>query len=180
MQSIYEFEGKDYSENRKVLDRIWELAGLNYDSFMIIRQGVYFLETNENMNLITRKGAVEYGAVRPTRIIHPPKPTLTPEQQEERRLKRKEAERERREKRAQEKLQQRLTLWSENKYTSMNLELPLQERDKQSIQSSVGRIYGVLGDVMQPHRALNDRSKSALILQCVDDGGNHFILFFIL
>lgn len=147
---------------------------------MIIRQGVYFLETNENMNLITRKGAVEYGAVRPTRIIHPPKPTLTPEQQEERRLKRKEAERERREKRAQEKLQQRLTLWSENKYTSMNLELPLQERDKQSIQSSVGRIYGVLGDVMQPHRALNDRSKSALILQCVDDGGNHFILFFML
>ncbi|KAK6180019.1 hypothetical protein SNE40_012242 [Patella caerulea] len=174
-QSMYMFEGTDYSneptaEDRKAFDALIEAERKILESHV----------TGERA--MRKKTSVLIGAL--PEIIRKPRKQLTPEQLEERKRKRKEAAEKRAKlaeekeiRRAQEQRKMKFDMWKSMKYSTCNIAIDSEDDDNDDDddeddisddETTQRSIKYVSGDVTHP---IDTDNKHNIIVHCADDSG---------
>uniref|UniRef100_A0A915CPA8 Uncharacterized protein n=1 Tax=Ditylenchus dipsaci TaxID=166011 RepID=A0A915CPA8_9BILA len=160
-KALYNFEGKDYFEDRQSLNRFLLRKSENnqYDSGG---------DENLDEDLIDKILSSKEVTAR-----RKPRKLLTDEEKEERKKQRKENELKRQQKSEVDKIRKRENLWEKHNYSSCNLELSLPHVATASEDNSEGCIYKVSGDITNPDRSPIDKEEHALIIHAVNDSDLH-------
>ncbi|XP_053383747.1 chromodomain-helicase-DNA-binding protein 1-like [Mercenaria mercenaria] len=177
-QSMYVFEGTDYSKEPTAADQ------KAFDELLEVERAALETKLAEDRPSRMKRQPTAFMSGLPD-VLRQPRKKLTPEELEERKRKRKEAaekrakEAEEREmRRAQEARRIREAIWKKNNYKSCNIEINensdeeedegMVDEDDISADVTPRDIHYVLGDVTHPKKT--DR-KNNIIVHCADDSG---------
>ncbi|XP_076113824.1 chromodomain-helicase-DNA-binding protein 1-like isoform X3 [Mytilus galloprovincialis] len=177
-QSMYVFEGTDYSKEPSTADQK-AFEELIEASRVVLEEGLGERSLRRTTSLLM--GPLAEGGRKPRKQI-------TPEEMEERKRKKKEAAEKKAKlaeeqeiRRAQERRKKMEDLWKANSYTSARVEVPSDEEDEEENLSQIDfdqeddenkprsrAIHYISGDVMKP---VDTGSSVNLIVHCADDSG---------